>query len=119
MKITINNLSNSRPALNDLGSKPMKASTAHYVSKAIIAVNRALEPFDLTQEKLIEKYKAEVKNGLIIFSGEDDERKFIEELKPVREEEVELEVQKISIKKLGNIQIAPGTFVVLDWLLED
>ena len=119
MKVTIRELSDSRPALRDLGSKPMKASTAHYVSKAIIAVTRALEPFDMTQEKLIEKYEAKVVGGQIIFPKEDEEVKFIEELKPVRDEEVELEVQKISIKKLGNIQIAPGTFVMLDWLLED
>ncbi len=119
MKVTIRVLSDSRPALRDLASKPMKASTAHYVSKAIIAVNRALEPFDLTQNNLIEKYNAEVVGGQIVFSEEGDEDKFVEELKPVRDEEIELEVQKISIKKLGNIQIAPGTFVMLDWLLED
>ena len=119
MKVTIRELSNSRPALNDLGSKPMKASTAHYVSKAIVAINRALEPFDITQNKLIEEYKAKIVGGQIIFAEEGDEDKFIEELRPVRDEEVELTVQKISIKKLGNIQIAPGTFVMLDWLLED
>lgn len=119
MKITIRELANSRPALQDLASKPMKASTAHYVSKAIVAINRALEPFDMTQEKLIEKYGAKVMGGQIIFKEDDDEDKFIKELKPVRDEEVELEVQKISIKKLGNIQVAPGTFVMLDWLLED
>ena len=119
MKITFRELSDSRPALNDLGSKPMKGSTAHYVSKAIVAINRALEPFDMTQGKLIEEYDAKVVGGQIIFPNEEDEAKFIEELRPVRDEEVELEVQKISIKKLGNIQIAPGTFVMLDWLLED
>ena len=73
----------------------------------------------MTQGKLIEKYDGKVIGGRVIFPGEDDEVKFVEELRPVRDEEIELEVQKISIKKLGNIQIAPGTFVVLDWLLED
>ena len=119
MKITIRELSDSRPALRDLASKPMKGSTAHYVSKAIIAVNRALEPFDMTQNKLIEDYDAKVVGGQVIFKDDDQEAKFIKELKPVRDEEIELNVQKISIKKLGNIQIAPGTFVILDWLLED
>ncbi len=119
MKVTIRELSDSRPALRDLGSKPMKASTAHYVSKAIIAVNRALEPFDMTQNKLIEESGAKVVGGQVIFTEEDDEAKFIKELRPVRNEEVELKVDKISIKKLGNIQIAPGTFVMLDWLLEE
>ncbi len=119
MKVTIRELSDSRPALQDLASKPMKASTAHYVSKAIVAINRVLEPFDMTQSKLIEKYDANVVGGQIIFKEEDDGDKFVEELRPVRDEEVELKVQKISIKKLGNIQIAPGTFVMLDWLLED
>ncbi len=119
MKITIRELSDSRPALQDLASKPMKGSTAHYVSKAIIVVTRALEPFDMTQAKLIEEHNAKVIGGRVVFEKEDDEAKFIEDLKPIRDEEIELEVQKISIKKLGNIQIAPGTFVMLDWLLEE
>ena len=125
MKITIKELSDSRPALRDLASKPMKGSTAHYVSKAIVAINRALEPFEMTQGNLIEKYHAKVTGGMAVFPGDtqeekdEQEAKFIEELEPVRDEQVELKVQKISIKKLGNIQIAPGTFVMLDWLLED
>lgn len=103
----------------------MKAQLSYRISKALNAATRGLEPFYDTHKKLIEKYKGSQQGNRIIFSEDPEEQReaelaFSEELKPVLEETVSLNgAVKISVKKLGSIEIAPNTLAPLDWLLED
>ena len=124
MKATIRQLTDSVGALNELSTRPMKVQPGYRIAKAIKEVNSQLEPFYEVRDKLIKKHKGKTDQGPeIIFSEDSEEQeeikeKFIEELKPVMEEEVSLNgIKPLSLKKLGSMEIQPWVFVNLDWFL--
>ena len=124
MKVTIQELADSVSALNQLSTTPMKVQPGYRVAKAIKEVNSQLEPFYEVRNKLVKKYDGKTNQGPeIVFSEDPEEQenikeKFIEELKPVMEEEVSLnDIKPLSLKKLGSMEIQPWVLVQIDWLL--
>jgi hypothetical protein len=124
MKVTIQQLTNSTAALNELSQKPMKVQPGYRVAIAMKEVNRHLEPFYEVREKLIKKYDGKTDQGPEIIFSEDPEgqekikKEFIEELKPVMDEEVSLNgVKPLSLKKLGSMELQPWILLQLDWLV--
>jgi hypothetical protein len=125
MKVELRQIVESVPAINELASKPMKAKTAYHISKILNEINKHLKPYSDVRTKLVEKYEADASGPVLVFSDNKEEdfekrKKFDEELAPVLDEKVVLKnVNKISVIKLGNIQISPGALATIDWLLED
>ena len=125
MKVTLRQIIESLPAINELAIKPIKIGQSYKISKILNEINGHLKPYQDVRNKLIENYKADTSGSVLVFSEDEEENAqlrlaFDKELDPVLDEMIIFQnVSKISVTKLDNVQIAPGFLAALDWLLED
>lgn len=111
MKVTLRELFGSITALNELLTVPMPAPLAFRVRKLADVANVEIERAKLVIQEEISRKQAEL--------GDDPaaNAKLNEELDQLLDEEVELPGDPISVARLGDVQIKPGTLFTLDWLI--
>ena len=105
MKVKLLELANSRAALNEIVTIPLPASTSFLIKRAIDKANAELEP---AQEEVV---KAHERN-------KDDNDKFTAEVNELMEQEVNLDIEKVNIGRLGDALVKTETLMALDWLFE-
>ena len=102
----------SKDSLQELITQSMPINSAFKISKIQRELNNILEIFDNRKKDLFSKYGED--NQII----KENEEIYIKEYTILLEEELDLEIEKVSIDKLGNISIAPAHLTNLGWLLE-
>lgn len=105
MKIKLLELANSRGALAEIMAIPLPASTSFLIKRAVDKANAELEP---AQEEILKAHE----------HNKDDNDKFTEEVNELMEQEVNLDIEKINIGRLGDALIKTETLMALDWLFE-
>jgi hypothetical protein len=105
MKVKLLELANSRSSLTEIMAIPLPASTSFLIKRAVDKANAELEP---AQEEMV---KAHERN-------KDDNEGFTEEVNELLEQEVNLDIEKIHINRLGDALVKTETLMALDWLFE-
>ncbi len=128
MKVTLGTLSESAPAMVELGSLDLEVRLSFRIAKFIDALNGHLKAFNETQKKMADKYG---KGPRKIMSPEEGE-KFIEELDELKAEEVEVPDFKVTLadiegpggmdangREIPKNKIKPIHLSALLWMLEE
>lgn len=105
MKIKLLELANSKKALAEITAIPLPASTSFLIKRAVDKANVELVP---AQEEVV---KAHERN-------KDDNDAFTKEVNELLEQEVNLDIEKINIGRLGEALVKTETLMALDWLFE-
>lgn len=103
MKIKLNELTNKVEALNYLVEQPIPVLASFKLSKMARLINEELTDYEKVRIDLIKKYGTtnEETGQTSIAPGSEEMTKFLEELKPILEEEVELNLEPIPVSDLG------------------
>lgn len=122
MKMTLEQMLNSGPGIQEIASAPIPAATSFRLAKMMREFNGYAEDYEKTRQELIARMTAKVKEeeDIDISPSALYQRKdFQVEIGALLSEEVELEAKKIDIRLLGDAPITPRSFVNLDWLISD
>jgi len=119
--IKISDLLNSTDALSKLAKINLKARPAFYASKLIKAADAEIQEFNDTRLNLIKKYGEKDENGELITDDKgnckimpDSVSTFQQELKELIDVEIELNVDKIKIEDIENIELTPEDMTILE-----
>ena len=116
MKIKFDKIIASREALvkflDENGKMP--AEKAFKIAKALKLINNEIEAFDKVRNAKIKEYGEEKEKGNFQVKNENIE-KFQDELKPILEKEIDLDIEKIEIKDLKD-EIDVKLILPLEWL---
>ena len=119
MKIKLQTLINSEPALLTLLQEKTRREIAFSLAHNTRLLREALVPYREERTRLITKYGAEQENGEIaILQGSPNLSKFQKEINEyVGENELELDLKKIKPELLPN-EISGAILLDLEWLIE-
>lgn len=125
IEISVSTLINCTQALNELIKKPLKTKTAYKIARLAREVSRELELFNTTKEALIEKYgEHDADNNLITENNtykirQDAREEFIKEYQEVMEQNINLNIEPISLKQLEDEKFTPQEISsILDFIEE-
>lgn len=115
---------NCIPALNELVTYKMPAKISYSIAKATKVINDELPLYEKTRTAKAEEYASKDADGKPII--EDNQYKFeaaalkaySTELESLLNQTFDIQIDKISIDALGDAEIQPQQFLVLDWLFE-
>jgi hypothetical protein len=110
-----------RPDLSPIGAlsaKDMGAKTAFKISKIIKALKNEYDIYSPLRQSLIKKYGKENKDGRFDIAKEDTLAYFKEHSELVAQE-VELNIQQISIAEIEDIIFTPQHMLYVGFLIED
>lgn len=123
MKIYLGELENIIGSMREIIEKEMPIKTSFKFSKAIKKLDEEAQLYDEKRSQLIQKFAQKNESGEIIqeegkvtINNMPEFQKEITELNSI---EVNLDIEKISINDLGDIDISPKTLLMLDKILED
>ena len=103
MKIILNELIGKRAALAKLVSCDIPVLASFKLGKALRVINNELQEFEKVRNDLITKHGTENKKtgNFEVKAGTKSMEEFIKELEPLLKEEIELNIEQISVEKLG------------------
>lgn len=123
MKIKIETLLNSVPAMQELMNLKLPIVVSFKISKALRTVDKELTAFNEVKNKRIKELGEE-----IVVDGkptgnwkvkEENSEAFNKEHKELVEKEVKLELPEIKISELGDVKIEASVLMNLDWLIKE
>ena len=117
-EVMVGILSTSAEALTFLLTQPLNPVTAFRVSRVAKDVQPILEDFEKQRNDLITKHGEKNGEGVLRVTDENVE-KFTNELSPLLEEKVAMDIPEIHSKDLGGIEITPRYIQALDWLIKE
>lgn len=112
MKVTLRELADSADALNNLLSTPIKAGVAFRIGRAAKIVQEHLGVLQETAQKAREKHGIETAQEAL------NHAEYNIEIGELLDESVEIDVDKIKVSALGDIDVTPRDMLLLDWLIE-
>ena len=117
MKVKISKLTIAIPSLKFLSEQTTQAKTAYKLAKFLNAVSAELDIAETTRKNLIKTYNLENKEG----SEQNSENleNFKQEMTKLMDEEVEINMQPLSINELGGLPISVSHMMNLDFMFED
>ena len=134
-KITVEVLVNSFSALQYLTQQPLRPLIAFRLSKVLNSVQKHLDAYNAARKPIFEKFAKDDQPkldlaGMPLFDAEknpilhrrvpqDDVEKFTKKLRPVLDEIVNVKIEDIRIKDLGNVQVSAEMLKQLDWLIDE
>lgn len=119
MKLKVNDLYDLSLGLDDLADKELGISTALKVQRNQKNVSEELIPTNKIREKIIDKYKDDkvrVANGGVKIKDHKWDI-YNKEINELMDQDVELKLEKINIKDLGDISIKPRALTFLSSML--
>lgn len=123
MKITNAQLVSSVPSLNVLNGLKLPVKASYWVAKTSRVVQNSIEDYQEALSKLQKKHAELDENDEMKTEGDKvifkDPNAFQEEFQELLKMEVELNLNKISLDSLGDVEIEPSLLYHLDWFLED
>lgn len=124
--ITVNDLLNTIPVLQELINKPFKGATAFKLARLMRELDRETTLFDESRKKLAEKFGERDENGNLIFDKNGNVQLQLEKLEECNEEMIsllnttlEINAEKIPISAFNDIEITPTQAAVIGSLTSD
>ena len=105
-------------ALETLSKMQMKAKASYRIATAINQITPHIASFTQIQEDLINKYGEEVDGQVKVETESEHFPEFIREINDVLNEDVVVDVKKIKLKELGDVEVTPRDMLALGWLIE-
>jgi hypothetical protein len=120
MKVKLQTLINSEPALLTLLQEKTRREIAFSLAHNTRLMREALVPYQEERTRLITKYGEKQENGEIaILQGSPNLSKFQKEINAyIGENELELDLKKINADFLPN-EISGAVILDLDWMIEE
>lgn len=105
----------AQQALQMLGRKPIKVAGAVRVAKALQELATVANVIEERRRGLLEKWAVQGENGKLVVDdagnatfADGDQARFGEDYNALMEEEVEIEVQPVNVRDLGDIEVEPA-----------
>jgi len=122
MNIKIKTILNSLGALQELQSLTLPGSVSHDITRLILKLKPELEAFDVTRNKISEKY-SEIVEKLTPEERAEQEgqlnQDFQKEVEELSEKEIEIKFRKVNGRVLAGIPHKPQMTVHLaEWLID-
>lgn len=123
MKIELAELENIIVGGKEIIEKELPIKTSFRISRTLKKVQEEYEIYDEKRKSIISKFSKKDKDGKIIENeGKvtiENTSMFQKEINELDSIEIELDIEKISINDLGEIDISPKALILLDSVLED
>lgn len=125
MNIKLGLLVKSRNALIKLNNtEGLDSLTAYRILKNLNAIGKELTLYDEHQAKLVNKYcdkdkegKPVIEDGGIKVTGDNFE-KYSDELNNIFNEEIDIQIKKISIESIMNAGLSPAQLGLIEYMIE-
>lgn len=115
MKLTFEQILNSKDVLNKLGTQTMTSVNAYRIQKNIRLLNPEMDAFQKELNNLVEKYQIVKEDGTKEFPEEKKEE-YLKELNELLREEIDIEIRQIPIDEL-KCEITPFDLMRIDWMI--
>ena len=123
--VKISNLLNSTEVLQKLSKTQLKAKTAWQVSKVLKLAEEEMQTFNDTRMEVLKKYAEKDENGELITDENnnckimpDKISEFNDELTELLDNNIELNVNKINIEDLNDIDFTPAEMNSLEAFID-
>ena len=125
IKITINELLNVVPVLQELSNKTFKGSTTFKIARLVRELDKEMVLFEQARQKIAETYGKRKDDGSLeiledgtIKLQEDKIQECNNELVSLLNNEIEINAAKIPVSAFDDIELTPAQAVVIDSLIE-
>jgi hypothetical protein len=120
MKLTLEQIVNSRSALERLMQVRLQSSIAFRIKRAVRQIEPELVDFETQRTQIVRKYGDETDPESGIWSIKPEHRQeYAAEIATLMAEEFRLDVQTLTVSQLGDIEISAAELMALDWLIVD
>lgn len=129
MKIKISTLLNSKDVLYMLGNtNGLSAHIAYRLYRNIELINKELEMYEKTRIKLLKSFAKKDSDGNPIIKKNDNQefydlseenlQKFNEDISKIINENVDLDLKKISLDDIDSVGLTPFQISLIDYILD-
>ena len=125
IKITINELLNVVPVLQELSNRTFKGSTTFKIARLVRELDKEMVLFEQARQKIAETYGKRKDDGSLevledgtIKLQEDKIQECNDELVNLLNNEIEINAAKIPVSAFDDIELTPAQAVVIDSLIE-
>lgn len=130
-RMKIIELVNSIESLNKLAETKLNAFVSFKLGKFLKDAGASIETYNKVRSEKVKEY------GEVVLDAEGKEtdqysfsipgtkeltengKKFVEEMKAIEEEELDIKIPEINIKDLGSVEIEPKYLSILQWLIKE
>jgi hypothetical protein len=119
LKISLYELINSVPAINDLIAQPLPVQSAFKISKIAKTIQTELDSYNEVRGKLLNEFGTLSEDGIQYEFADDNKQKFETNHRELLNSEVELMVRKLKIQELHGANTSATNMMLLSWLIED
>lgn len=121
---------NSSKVLNELNKyKDFSAVCAFRIAKNIDEVNKELSYYSEQRENLLKKFSDKDsngdcivmnKNGIDEYQMSDENKiKYVKELFALHNEEITINIKKITLEQLGDIKLSPADLKSIEFMIDE
>ena len=125
IKITINELLNVVPVLQELSNRTFKGSTTFKIARLVRELDKEMILFEQARQKIAETYGKRKDDGSLevledgtIKIQENKIQECNDELVNLLNNEIEINAAKIPVSAFDDIELTPAQAVVIDSLIE-
>lgn len=115
MKIKLNDIVNDYSKFTELTEIKLPLKTSYKIQKANDKIMSEVKQFFKQKDKIVQEYGEENDQGGFSVKPENKET-FKKEINDLLELEVDLDIEKVKIEELGDIQIEPK--LLIGWMFE-
>lgn len=126
IQVTLNDILNNAEIFRELSTKVLPVKTAFKVARLIRELDKENITFDESRRKIIEKYAERDDNGVIkqtpegnIQLQQDKIEECNNELVELLNTTIEINVDKINIDALSDIELTPAQMINLEAFIEE
>lgn len=116
--IKIDTLLNSVSAIKELTDKDVPIKTGVALTKAVREIQEYIDVYEKKNKALYEKYGELDEETQQIAITDDNIEVFKEEYTTLKDEELDIDIQRINIDDFGDISVKTSTLLLLEWMLE-
>lgn len=120
MKVKLASIINSVEGLNNILKKELPVKAAYWLTKLSHKLESEIKQFTETRNRLIKKYGEQKDNDWLV-NPEDKEKyeKFKNEMEELLNTEVDIDINPIAIKQLGDVKISAIDMMAIEPFLTD
>lgn len=118
MKLKLMQIINAKDSLVELSQKDLAVMASYRVAKILKKIDPEIAIYEDERIKLIRKYGEESEPGRLQVKQENIPE-YVKELETLVQQEVDIDIQKVKISEIGNIDIKPAVLINLDFMIEE
>ena len=119
MELKLGMLINSQEIIQNLSKGKFKAKVTWRLTGIIKSMEEYVNKFHDIRNDLIKKYGEDVDGVVSVNPDSENFKNFITELNEVAEEDITLNVKKISIDDIEDFEITIEDLIKIDWLISE